>query len=138
METSQSPLAYVILRWRLNQKTLMQSAAQVILWTPLLVLYFGGISFHLSKAVLCHFVGFNIEWTATAKELETTGFFIGMDRVLKDFKYMYVSLLLIIGGMVYLGIYAPFGWTITDWVVIIPLSFQVICHFLLPIVLGVF
>jgi hypothetical protein len=97
---SQSPIAYCILRWRLNQKPLLESALQVIMWTPLLVIFFGGLSFHLSKALLCHFVGINIEWTATAKELETTGFFIGMDRVVKDFKYMYITMLLIMGGMI--------------------------------------
>ena len=52
-----------------------------------------------------------MEWTATAKELETTGFFIGMDRVGKDFRYMYITMVLIIGGMIYLGAFAPVGWT---------------------------
>ncbi len=79
-----------------------------------------------------------MEWTATAKELESTGFFIGMDRIVKDFKYMYITLLLITGNVIYLGIYAPFGWTIRDWTAIVPLALQIVCHFLLPVVLGLF
>lgn len=107
-------------------------------WTPLLVLYFSGISFHLSKSILCHFVGVNMEWTATAKELETTGFFIGMDKIGQDFKYMYGLMAALCGGMIYLGKYAPYGWAITDWTAIFPLALQIVCHFLLPLVLGLF
>ena len=102
------------------------------------MLFFSGISFHLSKALLCHFVGLNIEWTGTAKELETTGFFIGMDRIVKDFKYVYTIIILIAGGMLYLGVFAPVGWTITNWTTIFPLGLQLVGHFLLPIALGLF
>jgi hypothetical protein len=73
---------------------------------------------------------------ATAKELETTGFFIGRDRIAKDFKYMYIIMLLITSGMIYLGRFAPYGWTITDWTAIFPLALPIVCHFLLPIALG--
>jgi hypothetical protein len=103
-----------------------------------MVLFFSGISFHLSKALLCHFVGVNMEWTATAKELETTGFFIGVDRIAADFKYMYISTLSITGGLIYLGVYAPVGWTITNWTTIFPLAFQLVGHFFLPLALGLF
>jgi predicted metal-dependent phosphotriesterase family hydrolase len=107
-------------------------------WTPLLILFFSGISFHLSKAILCHFVGIDMEWTATAKELQATGFFIGMDRIAKDFKYMYVTMFALTAGMIYLGVYAGVEWSITDWTAIVPLSAQIVCHTLLPVVLGVF
>jgi hypothetical protein len=79
-----------------------------------------------------------MEWTATAKELETTGFFIGMDRIMNDFKYMYVTIIFIVAGMVYLGVYAPYGWTIKNWTAIFPLGAQVVGHFFLPIDLGLF
>jgi hypothetical protein len=125
-------------RYRLGRQRLQDSIIQTITWTPIIVLFFGGISFHLSKALIWHFVGGNMEWTATAKELESTGFFIGMDKIVKDFKYMYITLLLITSSMIYLGIYAPLEWTITDWTAIVPLALQIVCHFLLPIALGLF
>jgi len=125
-------------RYRLGRQRLLDSVIQTITWTPLTVLFFSGISFHLSKALLCNFVGINIEWTTTAKELEITGFFIGMDKIAKDFKYMYITILLITGGIIYLGTYAPYGWTITDWTAIFPLALQIFCHSLLPIALGLF
>lgn len=79
-----------------------------------------------------------MEWTSTAKELEATGFFIGMDKIIKDFKYMYVVTIGLIAGMIYLGVAAPRGWLITDFTAIVPLANQVGCHFLLPVALGLF
>ncbi len=40
-----------------------------------------------------------MEWTATAKELENSGFRIGLDKIFKDFKYMYLVIIPVIGGM---------------------------------------
>lgn len=79
-----------------------------------------------------------MEWTSTAKELEATGFSIGMDKILKDFKWMYAIVIAIVVGMIYLGIYAPIGYLITDFTAIVPLASQVISHFLLPVALGLF
>ena len=74
-----------------------------------------------------------IEWSSTAKELESTGFFIGMERVWKVFKYVIVFMVLMGSAMIYLGIYAPVGWKITAWTTILPLANQVAGHLLLPI-----
>jgi hypothetical protein len=62
------------------------------------VLFFGGISLHLTTAILCHFLSINMEWTATAKELEASGFRVGLDKIFKDFKYMYLVIIPIIAG----------------------------------------
>lgn len=134
----QSPIAFAAIRHRLGQKKFFPSLWETLKWTPLFVLFFGGLSFHLSKALLCHFFGIHMEWTSTAKELEATGFFIGMDKIAKDFKYMYVVVTAVAGGMIYLGIYADRGYTITDFTVIVPLANQIGCHFFLPLALGLF
>lgn len=111
---------------------------ETIKWMPLFIVFFGGISVHLSKAILCHFLSINIEWTSTAKELEVTGFFIGMDKTLKDFKYMYMTVLFITGALIYLALFAPKGWEITSLSMIVPVANQLGCHFLLPVALGLF
>jgi hypothetical protein len=49
---------------------------------------------------------------------------------------MYLTLFGLTGLMIYLGIYAPVGWSITNWDVILPLANQMVCHFLVPIVLS--
>ena len=105
---------------------------------PFFMIFFGGISVHLSKAILCHFFNIKMEWTSTAKELEDTGFFIGMDKIAKDFKYMYLIVLLLTGGLIYVALYAPRAWIITDFTIILPVANQLGCHILLPIALGLF
>lgn len=74
-----------------------------------------------------------MEWTATAKELETSGFRIGLDKIFKDFKYMYMVIIPVTGGMIYFGIFAPRGYLITDFTAIVPLANQIGCHALLPV-----
>ncbi len=73
------------------------------------VLFFGGISLHLGTAIVCHFLSINMEWTATAKELETTGFRVGLDKIFKDFKYMYLVIVPIIGGELLFFLSSPFS-----------------------------
>jgi hypothetical protein len=122
-----------MLRHRLGQKTFFASLWETIKWTPFFLLFFGGISYHLLKAILCHFFSINMEWTTTAKELEAGGFRIGLDRIVRDFKWMYVILVILVGGMIYLGAFAPYSWYITDFSAIVPLANQVGCHALLPV-----
>jgi hypothetical protein len=143
-------LAFAMLRHRLGQKVFFWSVIETAKWTPMFVLFFGGISLHLSTAIVCHFLGIKMEWTATAKELETRGFRVGLDKIFKDFKYMYLFIIPIAAGktfpiwtrndvtdsrqgMIYLGIYAPRGFLITDFTAIVPLANQVGCHALLPV-----
>jgi hypothetical protein len=128
-----SPLGYAMLRHRIGQKTFFASLWETIKWTPFFLLFFGGISYHLLKAILCHFFSINMEWTTTAKELEAGGFRIGLDRIVRDFKWMYVILVILMGGMIYLGAFAPYSWYISDFSAIVPLANQVGCHALLPV-----
>jgi hypothetical protein len=131
-----SPLAFAMLRHRLGQKVFFWSVIETAKWTPMFVLFFGGISLHLTTAILCHFLSINMEWTATAKEIEASGFRIGLDKIFKDFKWMYAVIVPVIAGMIYLGTYAPRGWQITDFTAIVPLANQIGCHALLPFALG--
>ncbi|KAF2258386.1 hypothetical protein CC78DRAFT_478949 [Lojkania enalia] len=133
-----SPLAYAMLRHRLGHKTFFWSVVESAKWMPFFLLFFGGLSFHLLKAIFCHFFSVQIEWTATAKELTESGFRVGLDRIVRDFKYMYLFLFPLTAGIIYLATSAPRGWEITDFAAIVPLSNQVGCHALLPFALGLF
>ncbi|KAK7885195.1 hypothetical protein LTR67_010686 [Exophiala xenobiotica] len=132
-----SPLGYAMLRHRLGKATFFASLLDTAKWTPMFLLFFGGISFHLLKAILCHFFSIKMEWTTTAKEYNG-GFRVGLDRIVRDFKWMYLVIVMMIGGMIYLACFAPYGWTITDFSAIVPLANQVGCHALLPFALGLF
>lgn len=133
-----SPIFFAMLRYRVGQASYVGALGTCIKWTPLFMLFFGGLSYHLCKALGCHFFSINIEWTTTAKELEKTGFKIGLDRVVRGFKYVYLVLFPIVVAMIYFGVYAPRGWRTTDFTVIVPLANVVGCHALLPFALGLF
>jgi hypothetical protein len=122
-----------MLRHRLGQTTFFWSLIETAKWTPMFLIFFGGLSWHLSKAILCHFFRIKMEWTTTAKELEEHGFRAGLDRILRDFKSMYLFLVPVAGGMIYLALYAPRGWRISDFAAIVPLANQIGCHALLPV-----
>jgi hypothetical protein len=44
-----------MLRHRLGEKAFFWPVVETIKWTPIFVLFFGGISLNLSAALLCHF-----------------------------------------------------------------------------------
>ncbi|KAK5022239.1 hypothetical protein LTS07_010319 [Exophiala sideris] len=132
-----SPVGYSMLRHRLGKATFFDALFDGIKWTPMFLLFFGGVSFHLLKAICCHFFSINMEWTTTAKEY-SGGFRVGLDRIIRDFKWMYLVITMLTGGMIYLACFAPYGWTIKDFSAIVPLANQVGCHALLPFALGLF
>ncbi|RDW78387.1 hypothetical protein BP5796_06239 [Coleophoma crateriformis] len=125
-----------MLRYRLGQNVFFWSVLETIKWTPMFILCFGGLSLHLSTAILYHCFSIKMEWTATAKEVENQGFRVGLDKILRYFKYLYIICIPVIAGMIYLGVSAPRGWIIRDFAAIVPLANQIGCHALLPFALG--
>jgi hypothetical protein len=101
--------------------------------------FFGGLSVHLSQALLAHLFSYNINWTTTKKEVEQSNFFIEVTRILRRFW------LALAAGFLSFGVIAvfstkllPLGWQIpgSSWAVIWPLSVVAGCHILFPIVLN--
>jgi hypothetical protein len=105
-------------------------------WMPMFTIFFGGLSFHLSCAILSHLCSINMQWGATAKEKVDSYFFKEVPKIFKTFKYMYIIILLIIGGMIYLGCFAPRGWEIKGVTAIVPLAVTIGSHALMPFLLN--
>ena len=105
-------------------------------WTPLFAIFFGGVSIHISQALLAHMFEINMTWGATSKEVEDTTFFKEMPKLFKKFRFTFVFYILMIGLMV-AGVYLfPVFWRVTTLVAIYPLANSATCHLLLPIVLN--
>ncbi len=122
-----------ILKYRLGQKSLLGALWENFKWQPMFMIFFAGLSFQLNLAILAHMLGINMEWGATAKELEQSNFFKEFPKIFKTYKWMYMCLVPIIAGMIYLGTSAPKGWEITTYTAIVPLAINVGCHFLFPV-----
>jgi hypothetical protein len=105
-------------------------------WVPLLLIFLGGISLHISQALLSHMFEIDMSWGATAKEVEDTTFFKEMPKLLKKFRITFVFCILMIGLMV-AGVYVfPAFWQINTLAAIYPLANLVTGHMLLPVVLN--
>ncbi|GKU04577.1 hypothetical protein FLAG1_10110 [Fusarium langsethiae] len=129
-------------RHRLKEKSFFLAVLEAAKWLPFLLLFFGGISINCAKALLCHAFSINIEWASTSKELGPTGIYIGLNKMMHRFKYTFLICFLLAGGMVYMAVGAPWGWTIapgefsSGTFAIVPLAVQISCSFCLPLFLG--
>lgn len=87
--------------------------------------FFGGLSVHLSVALLAHMFSYNITWGATKKEVEQSNFFIEVPRILKRFWLAFLVSFAAFAAIVVLSLdIVPAGWRIPGdyWAVILPLA----------------
>lgn len=146
-------VALAVLRYRLSQKSLFgarklprmsencslltsEPVFENFKWLLLLTIFLGGISLHVSQALLCHFFSIDMSWGSTSKEVEETSFFEEMPKLFKRFKGTFFFCLSCIGLMVAGALVFPVFWRITDFVAIYPLAIVVSSHFLLPVALN--
>lgn len=128
--------ALAVLRYRNGERDLAEAIWENYKWVLLMFIFFGGVSLHVSQALLSHMFSIDMSWGATAKELEATSFFEEIPKVIKKFKFTFIFCLLATGVMVYLAVAPPPFWEIDTFVAIFPLAVCVFSHFMLPIVLN--
>lgn len=88
--------------------------------------FFGGLSIHLSQALLAHLFSYNITWGATKKEVERSNFWLEVPKIFQRFWLALLLCVVISAGMVILSTnLVPLGWQIPgwDWAVIVPLAY---------------
>ncbi|KAH8908142.1 hypothetical protein BR93DRAFT_944898 [Coniochaeta sp. PMI_546] len=131
-------VALAVMRYRLGERNLLYAIFENFKWTLLLAIFLGGLSLHVSQALLAHMFEIDMTWGATSKEAEFSNFFIEVPKVLKKFKFsMFFSITFIV-GMVILAVapFVPVGWRITDFVAILPMATVAASHLLLPLALN--
>ncbi|KAI1762162.1 glycosyl transferase family group 2-domain-containing protein [Hypoxylon sp. FL1150] len=128
--------ALAILRYRLNQQSLLAAFWSNIKWIPLMTIFLGGLSLHVSQALLCHFFSIDMTWGATAKEFEEVNFLEEIPRLCKRFKGTFLWCALMTALLVCGGVAFPIEWRIKHLASIWPLAWTVGCHLMLPIALN--
>ena len=101
--------------------------------------FFGGLSIHLSQALLALLFSYNITRGATKKEVERSNFFIEVPLILRRFWLAFIiDFLMFAMIIVFSTDLVPTGWQIpgVDWAVIFPLAVVAGSHILFPIVLN--
>ncbi|KAI2610499.1 glycosyl transferase family group 2-domain-containing protein [Hypoxylon sp. NC1633] len=131
-------LALAVMRYRVGERTLTYALFENFKWTFLLAIFLGGLSLHVSQAILAHMFEIDMTWGATSKEAEFSNFFIEVPKVLKKFKFSMLFSLIFLVGMIVIAVapVVPYNWRITDFVAILPMATVASSHFLLPLALN--
>ncbi|KAK4556617.1 hypothetical protein LTR86_006188 [Recurvomyces mirabilis] len=129
-------LALAVLRYRIGEKGLFSSILENFSWIPLLSLFLGGISLHVSQALLSHMFGIDMSWGATSKEAENTTFFEEVPKIIKKFKFTFIFCIASAAMMIVLAQFVPQLWRINTFISIYPFSTIIFGHFFLPIALN--
>ncbi|ROV98715.1 hypothetical protein VMCG_06806 [Cytospora schulzeri] len=131
-------IGLAMMRYRNGEKNFFKSLAENFKWMLLLAIFLGGLSLHLSQALLSHMFQIDMTWGATSKEAEFSNFFIEAPKVLKNFRWSMIFSLSFIILMVILACapFIPYDWRITDFVAILPMATVATSHMLLPIALN--
>ncbi|ATY61836.1 hypothetical protein A9K55_007237 [Cordyceps militaris] len=130
------PIALAILRYRTGERGLVGALFENYKWMPLMTVFFGGLSWHITLALLAHLFHIDMQWGSTSKEKVDSNFFQEVPRIFKTFWTMYVFITIMVVAMIYLGVFAPPNWAITDFSAIVPLALNLSFHALVPFVLN--
>ncbi|KAK8123070.1 glycosyltransferase family 2 protein [Apiospora sp. TS-2023a] len=131
-------VALAIMRYRIGERSLLYALYENFKWTIMLAIFLGGLSLHVSQALLAHMFEIDMTWGATSKEAEFSNFFIEIPKVLKKFKFSMLFSIFFIVAMVILAQapFIPYDWRITDFVAILPMATVAVSHLLLPLALN--
>lgn len=129
-------IALAVLRYRAEDAPLLKALWTNFKWILLLTIFLGGVSLHVSQALLCHMFSIDMSWGATAKEIIDTTFFEEFNKALRKYKVTFIWCITMIAVMIYLAKFGPPFWRIDFLTAIFPLATVVVSHFLLPIVLN--
>ncbi|KAK5129505.1 hypothetical protein LTR08_003196 [Meristemomyces frigidus] len=129
-------VALAVLRYRTGEKNLFASIVENFSWLPLLTIFLGGVSLHISQAICSHLFSIDMSWGATSKEAENTTFFEEVPKIMKRFKFTFIFCLGCAAMMIVLAIVVPPFWRINLFISIFPLSSILVGHFFLPIALN--
>ena len=76
-------VALAVMRYRVGERGLLYALYENFKWTFMLAIFLGGLSLHVSQALLAHMFEIDMTWGATSKEAEFSNFFIEIPKVLK-------------------------------------------------------
>ena len=63
-------IALAVMRYRIGERSFISALIENFTWIPLLMIFLGGVSLHVSQAILSHLFSIDMSWGATAKEVE--------------------------------------------------------------------
>lgn len=137
--TALGNLALAVMRYRIEDQTLGAALWENLRWIPLLTVFLGGISLHVSQAILSHLLSIDMSWGATSKEATDTSFFAEIPTILRKFRFTFIFCgvvsigMIVVAGVGPVGRLVPYDWQIGWFTAIWPLATVVgeLCDFFL-------
>jgi hypothetical protein len=129
-------LSLALLRYRIEERTLLRALWENLKWIPLLSCFLGGVSLHVSQALLSHMFSIDMTWGATSKEAEDITFFEEIFKVIKNFKWTFLFCFGLTAMMIVMVFVVPHFWKIHMFIAVFPLTTIICNHFFLPIILN--
>lgn len=126
--TALGNFALAVLRYRIEESNLLSAMWENFRWIPLLTIFLGGISLHVSQAILSHLFSVDMTWGATSKEATDTSFFKEIPFIMRKFRVTFIfctvmSLgMIVLAGVGPLGDLVPYDWQINFFTAIWPLA----------------
>ena len=142
---------FTLFEYRIGHRTLLGALVENLRWVPFLYVlgsvpfvlahiysffFFGGLSIHLSTAILAHLCSYDMTWGSTGKEVEKSTFWIEVPRIFRRFWLsLLICTLLVIMMIIFNSNLVPFTWQIQlwNWALILPLAMVAGCHIMLPV-----
>jgi len=135
-------VSLAVFRYRTNGTNFFTALLENIKWLLLLTTFMGGISMHISQALVCHLLSIDMSWGATAKEVTDTNFLNELPTIMKKFKFTFLFCagcsvaMVVLAGVGPVGQFVPWSWQIKEFTAIFPLAVLVSFHFAMPLVLN--
>ncbi|BFZ56764.1 hypothetical protein PYCC9005_003812 [Savitreella phatthalungensis] len=103
-----------------------------------LSIFFGGLSLHVSQALVWHLLSIPISWGSTAKVLEESHFWREIPHIWQRFRWMYAILGFFgVAALILSTPFAPIAWrTVPSVFASLPLGWVLLCHALMPLILN--
>ncbi len=122
---------------RSGHRSFFSAAKRSLTWLPCLFVFFGGLSYHVLLAILCHPLGISMSWGATVKDVEESNFFVEVPAILKRFWHTFVVMFGLLAAVIVLALpVIPLGWRIMSWPIILPPVLLASMHILYAFVLN--
>lgn len=129
-------ISLAVVRSRTEPRNILKNVWQNLKWIPMFTIFLGGLSLHISQAILCHFFSIDMQWGATSKEVEDVSFLQAFKHVARKFKWMFALCSFMAAVMLVCAFGLPPDWQIRLLTACWPMGCLVVTHALLPIVLN--
>ena len=134
-----SNFATMISRFRNGHATLARAAFEGLVWLPFLTVFFSGLSLHICTALLAYLVGYNMQWSATEKEVTQSTIWRELPLIFKRF---WPTFLIFVPFCAAVGIMAtplvPLEWRIEGLYIQFSALWLACGHVLYPFLLNPF